>query len=213
MKGPKLDAMKSAKVALDIAKVSVTDAKEALECIDEIKSRHRNSGQNPRASCPNSQKDYSQMVNPTNQSDCQDDPREVARMNLQHAIDNATSKESVYNYCVSDLQTFRSSNLTTVDEFVQHGKNSVNGLFLDFKRLFIVQNGNYCIIASAYTTTEVLNPIAAVSMLVLEITNAMKNLGSHFGFDELCEGHGIIDDMILEIDAYKAIATFANDEF
>ncbi len=30
MKGPILDAMKSAKVALDIAKVSVTDAKEAL---------------------------------------------------------------------------------------------------------------------------------------------------------------------------------------
>jgi hypothetical protein len=100
-----------------------------------------------------------------------------------------------------------------VDEFVQHGKNLVNGLFLDFKRLFIKQNGNYRIITSAYTTAEVLNPIAAVSMLVLGITNAMKNLGSHFGFDKFCEGHGIIDDMILEINAYKAIATFASDEF
>jgi gamma-glutamyl phosphate reductase len=44
MKGPILDAMKSAKVALDIAKVSVTDAKEALEHIDEINSGHSNSG-------------------------------------------------------------------------------------------------------------------------------------------------------------------------
>jgi hypothetical protein len=153
------------------------------------------------------------MVNPTNQANSQDDPKEVAWMNLQNAIDNATSKESVYNYCVSDLQTFRSSNLTTVYEFVQHGKNSVNGLFLDFKHLFIVQNGNCCIITSAYTTAKVFNPIAAVSMSVLEITNAMKNLGSHFGFDEFREGRGIIDDMILEINAYKAIATFANDEF
>jgi hypothetical protein len=147
------------------------------------------------------------MVNPTNQANSHDDPKEVTRMNLQNARDNATSKESVYNSCVNDLQTFRSSNLTTVDEFVQHGKNSVNGLFLDFKRLFIAQNGNYQSITSAYTTAEVLNPNAAVSMSVLEITNAMKNLGSHFGFDEFCEGHGIINDMILEIDSYKAIAT------
>ncbi len=113
MKGPKLDAMKSAKVALDIAKVSVTDTKEALEHIDEINPQHSNSGQNSRASHPNSQRDYSQMVNPTNQANSQDDLKEVARTNIQNAIDNATSKESVYNYCVSDLQTFRSSNLTT----------------------------------------------------------------------------------------------------
>jgi hypothetical protein len=131
--------MKSAKVSLDIAKVSVTDTKEALERIDEINPRHSNSGQNSHASHPNSQRDYSQMVNPTNQANTQDDPKEVAWTNLQNAIDNATSKESIYNYCVSDLQTFRSSNLTTVDEFVQHGKSSVNGLFLDFKRLFIAQ--------------------------------------------------------------------------
>jgi hypothetical protein len=44
--------MKSAKVALDIAKVSVTDAKEALEHIDEINSRHSNSGQNSCALVP-----------------------------------------------------------------------------------------------------------------------------------------------------------------
>ncbi len=75
MKGPILDAMKSAKVALDIAKVSVTDIKEALERIDEINSRHSNSGQNSHASCPNSQRDYSQMVNPTNQANSQEIPR------------------------------------------------------------------------------------------------------------------------------------------
>ena len=40
MRGPILDAMKSAKIALDIVKVSVTDTKEALECIDEINSGH-----------------------------------------------------------------------------------------------------------------------------------------------------------------------------
>ncbi len=50
MKGPILDTMKSAKVALDIAKVSITDAKEALERIDEINSKHSNSGQKSRAS-------------------------------------------------------------------------------------------------------------------------------------------------------------------
>ncbi len=54
MKGQKLDAMKSAKVAIDIAKVSATDAKEALERIDEINPQHSNSGQNSRASHPNS---------------------------------------------------------------------------------------------------------------------------------------------------------------
>ncbi len=75
MKGPKLDAMKSAKVALDIAKVSVTDNKEALEHINEINLRHSNSGQNSHASRPNSQRDYSQMVNPTNQANSQDDPK------------------------------------------------------------------------------------------------------------------------------------------
>jgi hypothetical protein len=210
MKGPKLEAIQTAKIALDIAKVSVADAKEALEHIDG----HSNTGLNSRASRPNSRRDYSKMVNPTtNQANSQDDPKEVARKNLQNAIDDVTSKESVYNSCVQDLQAFRSSNLTTVDEFVQHGKNSVNGLFLDFKRLFIAQNGNYRSIISAYTTAEVLNPIAAVSMSVLEISNAMKNLGKDFGFDEFREGHGIIDDMILEIDSYKAIATYANDEF
>ncbi len=52
MKGPILDAMKSAKVALDTAKASVTDAKEALQHIDEINSGHSNSGQNSRASVP-----------------------------------------------------------------------------------------------------------------------------------------------------------------
>jgi hypothetical protein len=50
-------------------------------------------------------------------------------------------------------------------------------------------------------------------MSVLEITNAMKNPGSHFGFDDFCEGHGNIDDMILEIDSYMAITTCANDQF
>ena len=52
MMGPILDAMKSSKFALDIAKVSVTDAKEASEHIDEINSGHSNSGQNSCASCP-----------------------------------------------------------------------------------------------------------------------------------------------------------------
>jgi hypothetical protein len=75
MKGPILDAMKSAKVALDIAKVSVTDAKEALERIAEINSGHSNSGQNSHASRLNSQRDYSQMVNPTNQAYSQEDPK------------------------------------------------------------------------------------------------------------------------------------------
>jgi hypothetical protein len=50
-------------------------------------------------------------------------------------------------------------------------------------------------------------------MLVVEITDAMKDLGSHFGIDEFCEGHGIIDDMILEIETYKRITTSANDAF
>jgi hypothetical protein len=46
MKGPKLEAMMSAKIALDIAKASVTDANEALERIDG----HSNIGQNSHAS-------------------------------------------------------------------------------------------------------------------------------------------------------------------
>ncbi len=50
MKGPKLEAIQTAKIALDIAKVSVADAKEALEHIDG----HSNTGLNSRASCPNS---------------------------------------------------------------------------------------------------------------------------------------------------------------
>jgi hypothetical protein len=50
-------------------------------------------------------------------------------------------------------------------------------------------------------------------MLVVEITDAMKDLGSHFGIDKFCEGHGIIDDMILEIGTCKRIATSANDPF
>ena len=65
----------------------------------------------------------------------------------------------------------------------------------------------------AYTSAEVLNPISAATMSVVEITDAMKDLGSHFGIDEFREGHGIIDDMILEIGTYKRIATSANDAF
>jgi hypothetical protein len=213
MKGPILDTMKSAKVALDIAKVSVTDAKEALECIDEINSEHSNSGQNSHASCPNSQRDYSQMVNPTNQDNSQEDPKEVARLYLQNAREDAISKESAYNSCEHDLQAFRSINLTTVEEFVQHGKDSVDGIFLDFKHLFVAKNGDYHNIAVAYTSAEVLNPISAATMSVVEITDAMKDLGSHLGIDEFCEGHGIIDDMILEIGTYKKIATSVNDAF
>jgi hypothetical protein len=128
MKGPILDTMKSAKVALDNAKVSVTDAKEALEHIDDINSGHSNSGQNSRASRPNSQRDYSQMVDPTNQANSQVDPKEVARLHLQNAREDAISKESACNSCVHDLQVFRSTNLTTVEEFVQHGKDSVDGI-------------------------------------------------------------------------------------
>jgi hypothetical protein len=41
----------------------------------------------------------------------------------------------------------------------------------------------------------------------------MKDPGSHFGIDEFPEGHGIIDDMILEIGTYKRIATSANGAF
>jgi hypothetical protein len=87
------------------------------------------------------------------------------------------------------------------------------GNFLDFKRLFIAKNGDYHNIAVAYTSAEVLNPISAATMLVVEITDTMKDLGSHFGIDEFHEGHGIIDDMIFEIGAYKRIATSANDAF
>ncbi len=62
----------------------------------------------------------------------------------------------------------------------------------------------------AYTSAEVLNPISAATMSVVEITDAMKDLGSHFGIDEFREGHGIIDDIIiLEIGTYKRIATSA----
>ncbi len=100
-----------------------------------------------------------------------------------------------------------------MEEFVQHGKDSVDGIFLDFKHLFIAQNGDYHNIAVAYTSAEVLNPISAATMSVVEITDAMKDLGSHFGIDEFREGHGIIDDMILEIGTYKRIATSANDAF
>ncbi len=57
----------------------------------------------------------------------------------------------------------------------------------------------------AYTSAEVLNPTSAATMLVVEITDAMKDLGSHFGIDEFREGHGIIDDMILEIGTYKKL--------
>jgi hypothetical protein len=39
----------------------------------------------------------------------------------------------------------------------------------------------------------------------------MKDPGSHFGIDEFPEGHGIIDDMILEIGTYKRITTSANE--
>ncbi len=115
MKGPILDTMKSVKVALDIAKVSVTAAKEALERIDEINSGHSSSGQNSHASHPNSQRDYSQMVNSTNQANSQEDPKEVAQLHLQNAREDAISKESAYNSCVHDLQAFRSTNLTTVE--------------------------------------------------------------------------------------------------
>jgi hypothetical protein len=109
MKGLILDAMKSAKVALDIAKVSVTDAKEALERFDEINSGHSNSGQNSHASCPNSQRDYSQMANPTNQANSQEDPKEVAWLHLQNAKEDTISKKSAFNSCVHDLQVFRST--------------------------------------------------------------------------------------------------------
>jgi hypothetical protein len=153
------------------------------------------------------------MVNPTNQANSQQDSREVALMNLQNAKEDAISKESTYNSCVHDLWAFRSTNLTTVDDFVQHGKDSVDGIFLDFKRLFIVQNGNYHKIAVAYTSAEVLNPISAATMSVGEITDAIKDLGRHFGINEFCEGHGIIDDMIIEIETHKAIAMCANDAF
>ncbi len=57
---------------------------------------------------------------------------------------------------------------------MQHGKDLVDGVFLDFKRLFIVQNGDYHNIAMAYTSAEVLNPILAATMLVVKITVAMK---------------------------------------
>jgi hypothetical protein len=122
-------------------------------------------------------------------------------------------KESAYDSCVHDLQAFRSTNLTTVEEFVQHGKDSIDGIFLDFKRLFIAQNGDYHNIAVAYTSAKVLNPISAATMLVVEVTDAMKDLGSHFGIDKFHDGHGIIDDMILEIGTYKRITTSANDAF
>ena len=77
------------------------------------------------------------MDNPINQANSQKDPKEVARLHLQNAREDAISKESAYNSCIHDLQAFRSTNLTTVEEFVQHGKDSVDGIFLDFKCLFL----------------------------------------------------------------------------
>jgi hypothetical protein len=52
---------------------------------------------------PNSQRDYSQMVNPTNQANFQEDPKEVAWLHLQNAKEDAILKESAYNSCVHDL--------------------------------------------------------------------------------------------------------------
>ncbi len=85
--------------------------------------------------------------------------------------------------------------------------------FFTSNAYLFLQNGNYHNIAVAYTSAEVLNPISAATMLVVEITDAMKDLGSHFGLEEFHEGHDIIDDMILEIGTYKRIATSANDAF
>ncbi len=58
---------------------------------------------------------------------------------------------------------------------MQHGNDSVDGIFLDFKRLFIAQNGNYHNIAVAYTSAEILNPISAATMSGVEIIDAMKD--------------------------------------
>ena len=137
---------------------------------------------------PNSQRDYSQMVNPTNQANSQEDPKEVAQLHLQNAREDAISKESAYNSCVHDLQAFRSTNLTTVEEFVQHGKDSVDGIFLDFKRLFIAQNGDHHNIVVAYTSLEVLNPISAATMSVVEIADATKILEAILGLTSFMRG-------------------------
>jgi hypothetical protein len=130
------------------------------------------------------------MVNPTNQAYSQEDPKEVAWLHLQNAREDAIPKESAYNSCVHDPQVFRSTNFTTVEEFVQHGKDSVDGIILDFKCLFIAQNDDYHNIAMAYTSAKILNPISAATMSVVEMTDAMKDLGSHFGIHKFHEGHG-----------------------
>lgn len=103
-----------------------------------------------------------------------------------------------------DRQSFKLGKLITQDDFLNHGFDKVCPIFNDYKRLFLVNTGDYFSLSQAYCAARVFNPLlVAATMTIADIEMAVKAL-RHFNFDEFRIGNGIIEDMIKQIPVYMA---------
>lgn len=143
------------------------------------------------------------MSNPASRPNAQIQIQSALATLVDAAKKDLTDKESAYRTALTALSNSGENNLTTREDFMEHGKKVVKPVFEDFHRIFLRQGGDYTTLTSAYSAASVLNPLVAATMSIETATEKIQSLKS-FGFDEFRETHGILDEMIKELPIYMA---------
>jgi len=177
------------------AEESTIAALTNLESVSSL-NRSRRSGQVVTS--------YRSMNNPASRPSAQDQEVESLQLAAVAAKEETAKLEGVHQVRCEALESFQSRKLLlTQNDFFNHGVATVRPIFIDYKRLFLSETGDFYMLCQAYYAARVFNPLAVATMTAPEISMAIKDL-RHFNFDEFRVGNGIIEDMINQIPAYLA---------
>lgn len=113
---------------------------------------------------------------------------------------------------VKELADFKLNHCTTYDDFFDEGVQAVEPIFKDVKANMFSPDGDYYNLIAAYMAASVFDVTVVGEMNQVQIEDRIKDL-KKFGFDEFCDRHGILDDMIDELPAYLVVVNATPDDF
>ena len=185
-------AVDESKSLLDNAKTAEESTIAALTNLESVFSLNR--------SCRSGQvvTSYRSMNNPASRPSAQDQEVESLQLAAVAAKEETEKLKGVHQVRCEALESFQSGKLLTQNDFFNHGVATVRPIFIDYKRLFLSETGDFYILCQAYYAARVFNPLAVATTTAPEISMAIKDL-RHFNFDEFRVGNGIIENMIPEI--------------
>ena len=188
-----------------------TSVNDALDRFQPLHSESTTGSGRSRRTTANTQ-NYRIMANPDSRAASGSDEEEALRTALHAAKSTTNEKLNAHVKAVNDIDTFKNNNLTSKEDFYEHGVKAVKPIFEDYKRLFLAASGDYSKLVGADHAARVLNPLEASKRSHTKIKEAVQDL-THFCFDEFRSSSGMIDDMIEQIPSYMVKVQSTTSEF